>query len=93
MGANWLAASARSRNAVMDFYKVFPKVLPPLPRSRCGLRGGLHCGERAGVRGHERVMSPPHPNPIPHNTHPPKVTSLAGERGPETCWPPCEYDP
>ena len=48
---------------------------------------------KAGVRGLERARWPPHPHPLPRNTHRAKDTSIAGERGPETWWPPCERDP
>ena len=40
------------------------------------------------MSGLERAMWPPHPNPLPLNTHSRKATSLAGERGPEACWRP-----
>ena len=38
-------------------------------------------GERAGVRGPERAMWPPHPNPLPRNVPHCVLMSLAGERG------------
>ena len=41
-----------------------PSSLLPLPHSRCDFRRGLHCGERAGVRGTERAVWPPHPDPL-----------------------------
>ncbi len=40
-------------------------------------------GERAGVRGPEWAVWPPHPNPLPRNMSTPGLTSIAGERGPE----------
>ena len=39
-------------------------------------------GEGRG-EGPERAAWPPHPNPLPRNTHCPKATSIAGERGQE----------
>ena len=38
-------------------------------------------GERAGVRGRERAMWPPHPSPLPRNTSSSGAMSIAGERG------------
>ena len=52
----------------------------PSPHWRHGHREGRDCGERAGVRGPERAMWPPHPDPLPRNTHKVKDSSIAGER-------------
>ncbi len=56
--------------------------LSPTIGTACGVDSTVE--ERAGVRGQERAMWPPHPHPLPRNMHKVKATSLAGERGPET---------
>ena len=42
---------------------------------------------------HHKSRQPKNQSPLPHNTHTKKATSIAGERGPETCWLPCRRDP
>ena len=42
---------------------------------------------------HHKSRQPKNQSPLPHNTHTRKATSIAGERGPETCWLPCRRDP
>ncbi len=80
-------------NAGKDFARRFPRFCPLSPTLGVAFGEDLAVGERAGVRGLERAVWPPHPHPLPRNMRHPKATSLAGEREPETWWLPCRRDP
>ena len=63
--------------------RCFPKFCPLSPTFGVAFGVDFTVGERAGVRGAEQAIWPPHPNPLPRKTHSPKITLLAGEREPE----------
>ncbi len=58
-----------------------PVASAPSPHWQRDFLRGHGCGERAGVRGLERAVWPPHPHPLPRKTHTLKAQSIAGERG------------
>ncbi len=54
---------------------------PLSPTIDLGLGVDSTVGERVGVRGPSRSLKPPHPSPLPRNTHKAKDTSIAGRGG------------
>ena len=62
------AESTPNGNAVKDFRKAFPKVLPPLPHDRRCFRRRLHCGEEGRGEGAGASGVAPSPQPWPGET-------------------------
>ena len=74
----------RARGPLPEAVSAGNAILCPLsPTIVAALGEDSTVGERAGVRGPERAVSPPHPNPLPRNISSTGSTSIAGERGPE----------
>ncbi len=60
-----LTHSTPEGNAVKDFQEALPKVLPPLPHIRFGIRSGLHCGGEGRGEGARMGDVAPSPQPSP----------------------------
>ena len=67
--------------AVKDIHKAFPKVLPPLPHIRFGIRSGLHCGGEGRGEGVRAVGVAPSPPPSPPQHAPSEIHVSRGGEG------------